>query len=356
VAIGTSADINITLSNTGGTDSDLVSVTLGVGAPYSIISNPAPTGIPPHTALAPFTLRFTPTVAGTFNDSITFTCDSLTDGSPRTIPITGVAAPPATGALGFTPAGVSFPDTSSGQTATPIPVVVKNTGTANVTINTIALGVGVPFSLTGLPALPLTLTPGQTTTFNVTFSPNTVASFTDVINIGTAAIGVVSTSVQGNGTAMVPVAIISGNLRRLIWSFVLGSIAPTVTTEYLDPTNLNGQQAGAMIFNGTIWDNPGFEKKLRRVRFWYENYGVAVLTVTISVWRPSISPDNFDVRVVAASFGTVSADLSERSGFFDAQISGEVITLQISRAAGGGPVSLLGFLPEFEDAGEKVEG
>jgi hypothetical protein len=354
VPIGSSADIPITLKNTGQTDSNLNSVVLGIGAPYSIIANPAPGVITAGTSLSPFTLRFSPVAAGTFNDSITFTCDVFTDGSPRTINITGSSAAPGVGSLSVTPALVNFPDTTSGRTATPIAVVVKNTGTINVVINAIALGVGLPFALTGLPGLPLTLTPGSTTTFNAGFSPLLVGSFSDSINITTAGIGVVSAMIQGNGVAIVPVGVISEDVRRLLWSFTTG--LPTVTTQYLDPTNLNGQQAGLMIFNGTIWDNPGFEKKLRRIRFWYENYGVAVLTVTVSVWRPSISPDDFDVKTAVASFGTVAADLSERSGFFDIQAAGEIMVMQISRAAGGGQVSLLGFLPEFEDAGEKVEG
>ena len=127
-----------------------------------------------------------------------------------------------------------------------------------------------------------------------------------------------------------------------------------VTTQYLDPTNLNGQQLSTLIFNGTLWDVPGFEKKLRRIRFWYENYGVAVLTATVSSWRPSVGPDSFDQKTANASIGTALADQTERTGFFEIQISGEIIIMQITNAGGGGAVSLIGFLPEFEDGGEKV--
>jgi hypothetical protein len=223
-----------------------------------------------------------------------------------------------------------------------------------VVINTIALGTGLPFALTGLPGLPLTLTPGTTTTFNVTFNPTSVGLALDFLNIGTAGIGTVSTIIQGPSVTLIPVGIITDNIRRLLLSFIDNT--PIVITQYLDPTNLNGQQAGTLIFNGTIWDNPGFEKKLRRIRYWYENYGVAVLTATVSSPRPSQGVDFVDSKSASSSLGSAVADQSERTGFFDVQIAGELITLQITRAGGGGAVSLLGFLPEFEDAGEKVEG
>jgi hypothetical protein len=356
VAVGSTSDIVITAQNVGGSPTHIDSITIG-GAPYSLIGLPTFPALLKVGSSLTFTLRFSPTVAGTFNDTLTVNADSGTDNSPYVTPITGTG-PGAGGALSVTPSPVSFPTTIVTHSATPIAVVVKNIGTANVTINTIALLGGSPFGLTGLPGLPLTLTPGSTTTFNVTATPlsasPTGGGFIDTVRIATTGIGNIDTGVFLQAVLLIPVGVIQDNLRRLLFSFTTND--PVVMTLYLDPTNLNGQQAGTLIFNGTLWDVPGFEKKLRRVRFWYENFGVAVLTATVSSWRPSVGPDSFDQKVVSASFGTVLADQTERTGFFDVQISGEIIILQISRVAGGGAVSLTGFLPEFEDGGEKVEG
>jgi hypothetical protein len=352
VAVGSTADISISISNGGDSPFTLNTVIVG-GAPYSLIGLPVlPKTVKPLDVIT-FTLRFSPTIAGTFNDSLSVTTSSGTDNSPYSTAISGTA-PGAGGALNVSPSPIIFPNTILTHAAAPIVVTVKNVGSANVVINTIALLGGAPFGLTGLPALPLTLVPNATTTFNVTATPGTVGFFADTVRIGTAGIGNVDTGVQIISVALIPVGIITDNLRRLLFSSTTS--VPVVTTQYLDPSNLNGQQASTLIFNGTIWDVPGFEKKLRRIRFWYENFGVAVLTVTVSSWRPNVGSDSFDQKTANASFGTVLADQTERTGFFDVQISGEIIIMQISRAGGGGAVSLLGFLPEFEDGGEKVEG
>lgn len=355
VAVGSTADIVITVSNQGGIFTHVNSISVG-GVPYTLIGLPSfPKLLRPGDSFN-FTLRFSPTANVTSNDTLTITADTGTDNAPHIAAISGTGAG-AGGGLNVNPSPVSFPTTIVTHSATPIVVVVKNVGGANVTINTIALVGGGVFGLTGVPGLPLTLTPGQTTTFNVTFTPTSPSpsggSIIDTLRIGTAGIGNVDTIVTGLAVLLIPVAIITDNLRRLL--FASQTNVPVVVTQYLDPTNFNGQQAGTLIFNGTIWDNPGFEKKLRRIRFWYENNGVAVLTCTIFSWRPSVSADNFDQQTASASLGTVLADQTERSGFFDIQIAGEILIMQITRAGGGGAVSLLGFLPEFEEpSGEKV--
>lgn len=356
VAAGTTADIVITLSNVGDVSTNIQTISIG-GVPYSLIGLPTLPVLFKSGSSFTFTLRFSPTIAGTFNDTLNITTSTGTDNAPYSAAISGTA-PGAGGALNVSPAPVAFPTTIVTHTAVPIPVVVKNIGTANVVINTIALLGGAPFGLTGLPGLPLTLTPGSTTTFNVTAAPTSISpsggGFVDTVRIGTAGIGNVDTGVFLQAVLLIPVGVIQDNLRRLLFSSV--DTVPVVTTQYLDPTNLNGQQAGVLIFNGTLWDVPGFEKKLRRVRFWYENFGVAVLTATVSSWRPSVGADSFDQKTASASLGTALADQTERTGFFDIQISGELIILQVSRAAGGGSISLIGFLPEFEEGGERVEG
>lgn len=352
VAVGFTADIVITASNVGGIGFSVTGITIG-GVPYSLIGLPSFPRVLKSGDSFNFTLRFSPTIAGTFNDTLNITTSAGVDGAPYSTPITGTA-PGAGGALNVSPSPIVFPNTITTHTATPIAVTVKNVGSANVVINTIALVGGAPFGLTGLPGLPLTLTPGTTTTFNVTATPTLIGFFNDIVRIGTAGIGNVDTAVQMLAVALLPVAIITDNVRRLLFSST--TAVPVVTTQYLDPTNLNGQQLSTLIFNGTLWDVPGFEKKLRRIRFWYENYGVAVLTATVSAHRPRQGADFFDVKTANASLGTALADLTERTGFFDVQISGELITFQITNAGGGGPVSLIGFLPEFEDGGEKVEG
>lgn len=352
IATGSTKDISFTVVNSGDLTTVVNSIAVG-GAPYSIVGAP----VLPRTLVASdsftFTLRFSPIVAGTFNDTLTITASPGTNNAPYTAAISGTGVGVGA-ALSVTPGPVVFPNTITTHSATPINVVVKNVGTLAVTLTGITLLGGAPYGLTGLPGFNLVLNPGDTTNFNVTFTPTSVGIFNDTVRIATTTIGNVDTAVQGSGVPIIPVAVIGQNIRKLVTSFVdnLGN----VLHKFIDSSNFNNTLlGGTLIFNGTLWDVPGYEKALRRLQVFYENYGVATLTLTTSVFRPSVSPDNFDQQVQSINIGTNAADLSERSAFFDVQTSGEIIIIQLSRAANGGPVSLIGFLPEFEEKGEKVE-
>lgn len=356
VAIGSHADLSITISNQGGVFGSVTGVTIG-GAPYSLIGLPAfPASLAPGGSFT-ITLRFTPTIAGTFND--TFTVTSNMNNSPFTAAVSGTA--PSAASVGNGPGIINFPDTVVTKTAVPdILEVVTNNGVGAVTVNAIALAAGVNFSLNGVPALPHTLTnPGDSLSFNVRFTPLSGGSLTDTLNITTTA-NSPAVPVSGNGVQITPVSILTQNNRQVLWSFVDG--VGNVLHKQLDASNSlglltsPGALAGTLILNGTIWNSIGLEKALRRIRVYYENVGVGALTCTVSTWRPSLGADTFDSATQSINLGSVAADLSERVGFFDIQLAGEIIVVSFTRPASGGPLSLIGFLPEFEDKGERVEG
>lgn len=111
-----------------------------------------------------------------------------------------------------------------------------------------------------------------------------------------------------------------------------------------------------LVFNDTLWDSPGNEKTLRRIEVLYENVGVCTgLKLDLKSWRQTLTPPAYDTETVTISIGDVSADLSERSAFFDVEMAGELIVVTLTRIHSTGPVSILGFIPHFEDKGEKVE-
>jgi hypothetical protein len=123
-----------------------------------------------------------------------------------------------------------------------------------------------------------------------------------------------------------------------------------------NPFDLNIDQDCVLIFNGSVWDKPGYEKNLGRFEVFYEDYGVCTgLKLTIQVWRPSATPPVIDSQTRTISIGTVAADRTEKSAYFDVNMAGELILVTLTRNANTGPVSILGFTPWFIDAGEKVE-
>lgn len=360
VAVGAHSDLTVTVSNVGGSAGNVSSVTIG-GAPYSLIGLPA---FPARLEIGgsfSFTLRFTPTVGGTFNDTLTVT--AAMNNSPFTAAVSGTA-PGGGASVGNGPGIISFPDTVITKTAVPdILEVVTNNGVGAVTVNAIALASGINFSLNTVPALPHTLTnPGDSLSFNVRFTPTVGGSLTDTLNITTTANNP-AVPVSGNGVQITPVSILTQNSRQVLWSFVDGS--GVVLHKQLDASNSlglltsPGALAGTLILNGTIWNSIGNEKVLRRMVVYYENVGVGALTCTVSTWRPSTpggTIDTFDSKTQSINLGSAAADLTERVGFFDIQMAGEIIVVSFTRPASGGPLSLIGFLPEFEDKGERVAG
>ena len=346
-AIGNQAFINATLQNTGDVAMTVDMVSVG-GAPFSLVGLPAlPIVVNPGGSFN-FALAFSPVAGpGPFLDTFSVTTSAGVNNSPWSTSLEGIIAP----SLTFSPPSpIVFPDTVATHTSAGIVVTLINAGGVDLTVTAIALASGVEFALSLLPMLPLLMHPNDTTTFTVKFHPLAVGPFTDTINV-TSTQNSPAIAVQGNGVVLVPIAVVSNLVQKLLFSFLLTAI------KFLVPTNLNGALNGTLIFNGPIWDQPSQEKKLRRIWLAYENEGVAALTATVTSFRPSMGADIFDTQTDAISIGTAGADGSERTAYFDIQIAGEVLILSLIRTASTGPVSILGLLPEFEPgAGEKIAG
>lgn len=350
VSIGNTADVSVTVTNLGGFPLKVTAIGVG-GAPYTIVGAPAlPTTLGTGLGFT-FIVRYTPTAAVLSNDTLTIT--AMGDNSPFTAALSGTGAGGAV--LSATPMLVNFPDTVVTIAAADIIVTLKNTGSIDLSLTaiTLTLSAGV-FSINSLPAMPLTLHPTDTTTFHVGFTPNSITNFVGNVHCTTAAANNPDIALQGSGVAITPVAILSNNVRSMVFAF--SNTVPNVLHKTLNPTNLNGAQASTLIFNGSLWESPGDEKKMRRLQVIYENVGVCPLVVTVTVFRPSLGVDSFDVVTTNLSIGTALADGTERTDFFDLSASGELAELKVTRAANAGPVSLIAFIPHFEDGGPKIEG
>jgi hypothetical protein len=151
---------------------------------------------------------------------------------------------------------------------------------------------------------------------------------------------------------------LTGTNKKLVFGDTLGD---TYGADYLPGQS---SEPGAIQLNNPLWDNPGVEKILQRLEIYYENLGICQLGLNIQVWRPTLNAGagGFDTKIVSIQIGDASADGSDRSAYFDLQISGELILATITRpinlSGGGtnGPCSITGLTPHFSDVGEKVEG
>jgi hypothetical protein len=266
------------------------------------------------------------------------------------------------------PTSVAFPNALVGDPPQTQVVVISNNSGAGITVTAVNMK-GLPFSC--LTATPFVVP--NAGTFNITLQAiaDFAGSFSGsatlksilpdlVIPLTVTVFFLNSVDILGNKTRAV--------LLGLGLYLATPPIGPPVTRparvqqfdgssfDFSGFSNFDLASDSTTVFNGALWDNPGSEKTLHRLEVFYENVGICTgLKLDISVWRPSLTPPGFDSMTQTISLGDASADLSERTTFFDVDLSGELIIAKITRLSATGAVSILGFTPHFEDRGEKVE-
>jgi hypothetical protein len=205
----------------------------------------------------------------------------------------------------------------------------------------------------GAPTFPITLANGANTTLSFQVTPSVSGPDNGTVTI--------TTNIAGPFSIVIPAAVIGilfvedNALQNTTRNFLLGFEGSPSQTYLVDPTNFNSELASNLQFNNPIWNSLGYEKVLRRVWVLYENIGVCTITFTAS----SIRYDPLGNKIVdfvqsTITIGDVTMGSGEYSAAADLQISGEMIFLQVSRAANAGALNMIGFYPELEDKGEKV--
>ena len=190
VAVGSSGQQSITITNTGTTSATISQVSAS-GTGFSITGITAPVTIGAGLNVN-FTAQFAPTATGSASGSISITSNA-TDAT-LSIPLSGTGT---RGGLSANPTSVNFGSVPVGTSGLQS-VTLTNSGTANVTISA-ASASGTGFSITGL-ATPLTLTPGQNTSFTAKFSPAATGSASGSVSITSNAPGSpMSIALSGTG-------------------------------------------------------------------------------------------------------------------------------------------------------------
>jgi hypothetical protein len=315
---------------TPGTDFSVQNVP---GFPYTLVSQATPWN---------FTVNINEP-AGTYTTILTIN----TSLGAFTYPISVTIA--NTTAVTVTPTSLSFPATVIGDTSQAMGVGIVG-GASPVEIATPSFS-NPDFSIIGSSSpLPTLLYPGATITLDIVFTPSVSG-----IDVGTMTIPV------GEGAFVVDlvgvglVFIEQNALQGIDYVFLLG-FGPTSDVQEIDSTNLNSELSQTLVFNGTLWDGVSSEKVIRRLQFYFEDLGVCTLTATATVQRYRDDGTIFlDVKKSVVTFGTPEATGMERSAFFDFQLAGEIIYVQIDREPDAGPCSIYQFVPFIEVKGEKVE-
>jgi hypothetical protein len=174
---------------------------------------------------------FTPAVTG--GSAATLVVSSSTNGvAPVSVPLSGTGTAP--GALSVSPAQMTFPVVSPGQTSTVKGVFITNTGSGS--LSSVNLGINSPFSLATNTCIG-SLGPGSSCSAGVTFSPAVNGSFSGVLSVSSPSLGIAA-NVTLSGIGGVP-----GSLQAQpgIVNFPvtgLGSASSPITVSLTNPSGV----------------------------------------------------------------------------------------------------------------------
>jgi hypothetical protein len=190
VGIGSTGNMNLTISNTGGADLTISVISIS-GAEFGVSGITTPKTIVAGQS-AQASLSFQPKVGGAAAATLSITSND--PANPTTsVTLGGTGSTAIFGQLQARPASVSFGTVSTGSNATQ-QITLNNTGTAAVQISSIAAA-GTGFSVNGI-TTPITVNAAATAILNVVFAPTTA---------GTASGSVTVTSNASNSPLTVPV-------------------------------------------------------------------------------------------------------------------------------------------------------
>jgi hypothetical protein len=177
VGIGSTSNLNLTISNTGNADLTVSVVSL-TGAEFSVSGIATPKTIVAGQS-AMVGLSFQPTVGGAAAATLSVTSNDPVNPT-NTVALTGTGSTATFGQLQANPTSVSFGSVSTGSNATK-PIILSNTGTAAVQISSIAAS-GTGFTVNGI-TVPFTLNAAATATLNAVFAPTAAGSVSGSVTV-----------------------------------------------------------------------------------------------------------------------------------------------------------------------------
>jgi hypothetical protein len=191
IALGSSASLSLTISNTGTAPLLVTSVSVGGGAAGFAVLSSASSILPGGSAQV--LIQFVPGSAGLKTDTLTIT--SNTGGTPGAATTVGLSGTGAAASLTPNISTLAFGNVTVGANNS-LSVVLTNTGSTPVSINSLSMSGSSDFTLLtpATSALPLTIAAGGTQTITVSYTPT--------LSGGASASSLVVTSNGGTPTSI----------------------------------------------------------------------------------------------------------------------------------------------------------
>ncbi len=245
-AVGTTSTTKavITLKNTGTTVETIKSAALSGPSASSFSDTTTCGSTVAANASCTYAISFKPVNAG--NRTATFT---ITDtAGTQTVSLSGTAAASSL-TLSLSPSSLTFPNTVVGTTSDSQTVAVKNTGSASVSITSIAIGGTNTTSFVQLNNCGTTLAAGASCSIYVAFKPSTAAAKTATVSVTDTASGSPqSVTLSGTGTAAPAVKLSATSLTFAKTKAGTTSEAQTITITNGGTSTLN---LGSIALTGT---------------------------------------------------------------------------------------------------------
>jgi hypothetical protein len=214
------ASVSIVNSGTGNLVITALAITGTNASDFALAGRTLPLTVSPE-GLTTLSVTFTPTAGGTRSANLSVT-DNV-NGSPQVVTLSGTGLV-QNAAISISPTSVGFGNQTVGTSSAATPIVVTNTGTANLTVSNLALaGANSGDYAVASSPLPITVAPGNSTTIYATFTPAAVGSRSASLSITDNANGSPhSVALSGNGTTptigISPAAVAFGNQLALTTS------------------------------------------------------------------------------------------------------------------------------------------
>jgi len=231
VGIGSTANMNLTISNTGSADLTVSAVSL-TGAEFSVSGITTPkTIVAGQSAVAG--LSFQPKVGGAAAATLSIMSN---DPAHPTMSV-AMAGTGFQSGISLTPSSANFGSVAVGSTNSQT-IQIGNPGTSVLTI-TQAIVTGTGFSTTGL-TVPVSINPGQSTTFNAKYQPTATGAASGSITLVSNAASS-PTVVALTGTGVVATQTLSFSTNTVSFGNVATGTSSTLPVTVTDTGNSNVQ-------------------------------------------------------------------------------------------------------------------
>jgi hypothetical protein len=191
----------VTVKNSGTATLNLTSETItGTNATSFLKSATTCAATLAAGATCTVSVEFKPAAAGALTALLSVADNA--SGSPQTATLTGTGTAVSAPAVSLTPASIAFPATTVGATSSAQIVTLKNTGTATLTMSSIALGGTNPTSFVEIGTCGTSLAAGASCSLYVGFKPASAGALSGTLSVTDNATGSPhKVTLTGTGTA-----------------------------------------------------------------------------------------------------------------------------------------------------------